>query len=99
MVDVGHAFSQAFRIDLVPILVPKVGRFSLSALDLSARIGDEPGADAADGGREVEEVGDRGRVEQLVGHFALGDDADAVAASDRYGRLSRVGYRFEGVLC
>jgi len=66
LADVCKALGHGISWHLVTKLVAELSGLALGSLGESSGIGDGSGDDAADGGRELENVGDGGWVDELV---------------------------------
>jgi hypothetical protein len=66
LVDVGEPLSQVDDLDLVAVLVAPLSRLGLRPLNLVARVRQEARYDAADRRRDLEQVRDGRRVDELI---------------------------------
>lgn len=81
LADVGKSLRQDIGGHLISILVSELGGLALGSLRKSSGIGDGSGDDAADGGRDLEDVGDGRRVDELVLRVCLARVCQAVLLS------------------
>lgn len=74
LINVCHSLGQKVWSNLITIFIPKLSSFTLRSLNLRSSVRMSAGHDATNCRSDVEDVGDRVWIQQLVWHFLLSDD-------------------------
>lgn len=85
LVDVGKSLGENVARHLVAVLVSEFGRFAASTVNAGSGIGYGAGHDAADGGRQSEDMRNGGRIDQFVLEFFLESVTDQGAKAGGLG--------------